>query len=482
MNLDEYARFDAVELARLVRTREVSARELQRLAVAGAEAVNPELNAVIEIFADRRGGIEAADLPDGPFRGVPFFVKDLGCAEAGRTRESGSRLMQGYVADQDTEVMRRFRASGLVSLGRTTTPEFGATGTTESILTGATRNPWNTGHSSGGSSGGSAAIVAAGVVPMASGGDGGGSIRIPASACGLVGLKPSRGRVTRAPSGSNLISPLVQELGMTRTVRDTAGLLDVIHGPAPGDAFEIRPPARPYAEEVGAPVGRLRIAMSTGPWGPYASDPAVIVAVETTARLLEDMGHVVEVARPDISYEAYFQSFADLWCAAKPAALDAAAALTGRRVDETTVEPNVLAMYLKGQTYSATDLIRIYESINVISRQVAAFHETYDLLMTPTMARPPVPLGYADLNHPELDVAGVMDRLFSLFTYTPLINMTGQPAISLPLHWSADGLPIGVHFVARFGAEDLLLRHAAALEQAAPWRERRPPVHVATND
>ena len=371
MNLDEYAGFDALDLARLVREGEVTAVELQRLAVAGAEAVNAELNAVIEIFADRRDGIEAADLPDGPFRGVPFFVKDLGCAEAGRTRDSGSRLTQGYVATTDTEVMRRFRAAGLVSLGRTTTPEFGATGTTESILTGATRNPWNTGRSSGGSSGGSAAIVAAGVVPMASGGDGGGSIRIPAAACGLVGLKPSRGRVTRAPAGSNLVSPLVQELGVTRSVRDTAQLLDAIHGPAPGDAFEIRPPVRPYAEEVGAPTGLLRIAMSTGPWGPYASDPAVIEAVSATATLLEDMGHVVEEARPEISYETYFATFADLWCAAKPAALDAAAALTGRQVGEQTVEPGVLAMYRKGLTYSATDLIHILERMNVLSRQVA---------------------------------------------------------------------------------------------------------------
>jgi amidase len=285
--------------------------------------------------------------------------------------------------------------------------------------------------------------------------------------------------VTRAPGGSILASPLVQELGMTRTVRDTAHLLDAIHGPAPGDGFEIRPPARPFAQEVGAPAGRLRFGMTTGPWGPYPAEPAVIEAVEATGRLLEEMGHVVEQAKPDISYESYYQTFGDLWCASKPAVLDAAAAETGRKVDATTVEPNVLAMYEKGLTYSAADLIRMLERMNVISRQVAAFYETYDVMLTPTMSCPPVPLGYADLNHPELDLAAAFDRLFSIFSYTPLINMTGQPAISLPLAWADGDLPVGVHFVARFGAEDLLLRLAAALEEARPWRDRRPQVHVA---
>ena len=480
MNLDEYAGFDAIDLARLVCDGEVSAVELQRLAIAGAEAVNPQLNAIIEIYADRRDGTDAADLPDGPFRGVPFFVKDLGCAEAGRTRESGSRLTKGYVAKQDTEVMRRFRAAGLVSLGRTTTPEFGATGTTESILTGATTNPWDTARSSGGSSGGSAAIVAAGVVPMASGGDGGGSLRIPASVCGLVGLKTSRGRVTKAPGGSTLVSPLTQELGMTRSVRDTAVLLDAIHGPAPGETFEIAPPVRPYAEEVGAPTGRLRIGMSTGRWGPYTPDTQVVEAVRSTAALLEDMGHVVEEAAPGIDYEDYFDTFTKLWCAAKPAALEAAAAENGRTIDESTVEPCVLAMYHRGLSFTATDLVHIFERMNVISRRFASFHDTYDLLMTPTMMRPPVPLGQVDLNHPGEEPDATMDRLYSCFAYTPLINLTGHPAISLPLHWTPEGLPVGVHLVARFGAEDVLLRMAAAFEEARPWRDRRPPVHVAT--
>ena len=479
MNLEEYASFDATDLVRLVCDGEVTAGELQRLAVAGAEAVNPELNAVIEIFEDRRDGIEADALPDGPFRGVPYFIKDLGCAEAGRNRESGSRLAAGFVAREDTETMRRVRAAGLVPMGRTTTPEFGATGTTESILTGATCSPWNTGHSSGGSSGGSSAIIAAGVVPMASGGDGGGSLRIPASACGLVGLKPSRGRVTKAPGGSTLVSPLAIELGMTRSVRDTAALLDALHGPAPGEAFEIAPPYRPYVQEVGAPTRTLRIGMSTEAWGPYAPDPQVVEAVHKTAALLESMGNKVEEASPAISFESYFQTFTDLWCSAKPAMLGAVAAETGRPIDDTTVEPNVLAMYERGLGMTATDLILAFDRVNTITRQMAGFFDTYDLLMTPTIARPPAPLGTVDLNHAGEDTQAIMDRLYSYFCYTPLINLTGQPAISLPLHWTADGLPVGVHFVARFGAEDVLLRLAGALEVAAPWRNRRPPVHIA---
>jgi len=472
---------DATAQAELVRRREVSPLELVEAAIDRIEALNPQLNAVITPLFDR--GREAAsgrDLPDGAFRGVPFLLKDLLCHSAGDPLYEGMSFLrrQRHVARDDTVLAARFRAAGLVLVGKTNTPELGILPTTEPEAFGPTCNPWDTARSAGGSSGGSAAAVASGMVPLAHGNDGGGSIRIPASECGLVGLKPTRGRTSLGPDFGDMMGGLVCEHVLTRSVRDTAAVLDAVAGPAPGDPYSAPPPRRSYREELTAPVGALRVGiLTTSAAG--GVHPDCVAAVESTARLLESLGHVVEGEHPPALDDLEFAgNFLTLWSVGNAWNLDYWGRELGVTIAADDVEPLTWALASMGREFSGPQYLGAIEWLQRFSRKVQSWWEEdgYDLLLTPTIAEPPPELGQFR-SQPDNPLSGLL-RAVGLVPFTPQFNVTGQPAISLPLSWNAEGLPIGSQLVARFGAEDVLIRVAAQLEQAAPWQERRPPVHA----
>ena len=463
---------DATGLAALVRAGEVSASELTEAAIARIERLNPAINAVVTPMFDRARAAVAAGLPDGPFTGVPFLLKDLLAQCEGVPMKGGSRLMEHFVPRRDSEIVARYRRSGLVILGKTNLPEFGYTPSTESALYGPCRNPWNTGHSAGGSSGGAAAAVAARMVPMAHAGDGGGSIRIPAACCGVFGLKPTRGRITLAPTFGDVQNGLASEHAITRSVRDSAALLDATEGPALGEPYCAPPKVRPYLAEVGADPGKLRIALQVhSPVGSSVHADCVD-AVRDAAALCEGLGHTVEEAAPDIDGHAVTDAFGVLWAAGAAQTLDTIARMRQRPIARDEVEPLTWALYELGKQTSASAYLIAVAAIQRIARRVAGFMETYDVWLTPTLARPPVTLGEfaPDLANP----IEAFHRAGEYIPFTPIVNATGQPAMSVPLYWNADGLPIGVHFVGRFGEEALLFRLAAQLEAMRPWGQRRP--------
>ncbi|MBM5812208.1 MAG: amidase [Gammaproteobacteria bacterium] len=480
MRLDEYARCDGLELARLVRAGEVTARELAATAQAAIEAVNPRINAVI-------GRIEPTDLDfagvpvDAPFAGVPFLIKDLVLHARGVPCDMGSRLVHGgFVAPADSDLMQRFRHAGFITLGRTNTPEMGFNASTEPVLYGPTRNPWNPAHSSGGSSGGSAAAVAAGIVPIAHANDGGGSIRIPASCCGLVGLKPTRGRVPVGPDFGDALHGLGIELVVSRTVRDTAAALDAVEGPGLGDRYVIPRPRRSYLAEIARKPKRLRIAFSAAVDSHSdPADPACVRVLEQAAERCRALGHRVVEAAPVYDADVFHRANLICWCSFCTAGVAGTAQQLGRQPSPENLEASLWANYQHGLTLKALDLELADILMNQVCRAVAPFFERYDVLLTPVMGTPPLPLGVLNANDPSLDAQGWYDHLFRFLPYTALYNMTGQPAISLPLGQSPDGLPVGVQAVARYGGEATLLALAAQLEQALPWGERIPPIHVS---
>ena len=478
MNLAEYARYDGLGLAELIRKKEVTPREVAESALAGVDKINPKINAVIETYADRVEKAGSLSKPDRVFSGVSFFLKDLGATEAGRRQEMGSRLTRGYVADTEAYLTTCFKEAGALILGRTTTPELGFAATTESILTGATRNPWDVKLIAGGSSGGSAAAVAAGIVPLAHASDGGGSIRIPAACCGVVGLKPSRGRVSCGPDADERLFGLTQEFVVCRTVRDAAAMLDAVSKPAPGDPYVIMRPRQPYLKEVGAPTGTLRIAFTAGSWTGVDVNPEIAAGVKQIAQICEDMGHDGEAAAPQLDLAPYFGALRVFWGASMCYSCDQFAQKMRRPLDSHHLEPVTLKVYDDARQFSAGDVIRARAVLNTTRRKVGAFFEKYDLLLTPTIAQLPVPIGTIDQNQD-----GPLEKWYqgtSQFNaFTNLFNATGFPAISLPLGQSAAGLPIGIQLAAGFGKEDLLLRIASALEEALPWANRKPPVHVS---
>jgi amidase len=478
VDLDEYARHDATALADLVARKEISPRELAACVVAGVERVDPTLNAVVELFAERANALDDS-VPPGPFGGVPTMLKDLFHGEAGSVCENGSRLARGWVTPSDSEFTARIRAAGLVNLGRTATSEFGIMGTTETLAAGRTCSPWSADHMAGGSSGGAAAVVGAGIVPVASASDGGGSIRIPASACGTVGLKPSRGRITWGPQIAEALFGWAVHFMVTRSVRDTAGLLDCLAGPAPGDPFVIAPPERPFRAEVGARVGRLHVAWCSDPWSGDAVDPQVAAATAATAELLGGLGHDVEAVHPTFAWEPFLQAMTDVWAADAAHTVDSMARTTGRAAGPDTLEGATLAAVEYGRTVTAGRLVEGLEQANALARRMGTFFRQYDVLLTPTLGRLPVALGVYDPTAPT-QLRDIFSTWAPLESFLPLFNATGQPAISLPLHQSAEGLPIGMQLVGASGAESLLLRLAAQLEEAAPWADRRPPLHVGT--
>ena len=470
---------DATAQAELVRRGEASPAELVDAAIARIEALNPQLNAVITPLFDKAREAAAGDLPDGPFRGVPMLLKDLACHSEGDPMYEGMAFLlnAGWVEDEDTVLARRFREAGFVFCGKTNTPELGILSTTEPAAFGPTRNPWNTGHSTGGSSGGSAAAVASGMVAVAHGGDGGGSIRIPASACGLVGLKPSRGRTPLGDDFGDIMSGLVNEHVLTRSVRDTAAILDAVHGPAPGVPYSAPPPERPYAEEVGADPGRLRIGIRTAaPGRQVPVDPACEQAATETARLLEGLGHTVEpVELPFLDVDDIVQHFLVRWSAGVAWEIGYWERKTGLTCREEDVEPCTWALAELGRSNSAGDYLTAIERHQVLGIEIARWYESgFDLLLTPTMAVPPPPLG--SFEHPPDQPLLPVAIATPMAVFSAGLNMTGLPAISLPLHFSDDGLPIGSQLVAPYGREDALIRVAAQLEEAQPWADRRPPV------
>ncbi len=467
---------DATAEAELVRKGEATAAELVEAAIARIEASNPEINAVIHPLFEE--GLEAArgELPDGPFKGVPFLLKDLGAAFAGQPMHLGMNYLKerDFRAPVDTYLAQRFRAAGLVTIGKTNCPELGILPTTEPRAYGPTRNPWDTTRTAGGSSGGSAAAVAAGMVPMAHANDGGGSIRIPASNCGLVGLKPTRQRTSEGPLAGDFMSGLTAELCVSRSVRDTAALLEAVHGPAPGDPYVAPPPSRPYTKEVGADPGKLRIGLWTETILDVDADPEVVAAAEGAAKTLEGLGHAID--RPDLGMLAgipIIDAFLVRWAAGQAQAIDQLGLVGGRPIEREDVEPLTWALTEIGRGRSAGEYLTAVGQHQAMSRMFAAVHESgFDLLLTPTVGEPPPPLGSFDDSGP--DPMAAFERAFIAGCFTAAFNATGQPAISLPLHWTADGLPVGVQLVAPLGREDLLLRVASQLEQASPWADRIP--------
>ena len=475
IKLDEFTWMDATEQAELVRRKAVKPIELVEAAIARIGRVNPQLNAVVlPLYEDARRSAMAENLPTGPFCGVPYLLKDLLASYAGARMTGGSAFTRDFVATHDSELVRRLKRSGLVIIGKTNTPELGILPTAEPRLFGATRNPWNLGCTTGGSSGGSAAAVAAGLVPAAHANDGGGSIRIPASCCGLFGLKPTRGRVPLGPDLGDVMGGLVAEHAVTRSVRDSAALLDAVAGPEPGDPYCASTPTRPFAQEIGARPGRLRIGFSAkAPTGvPVHAD--CMRADEDAAKLCAELGHEVEEAAPEINGELYQDVFIKVWSAGVAWSVALAEQETRRTAREEDFEPLTWALMEMGRKISAPDYLATWTSLQGLARSVAKFFERHEIWLTPTLALPPVPLGYFD-SPASKPLAGLW-RATEFVAFTPFANITGQPAMSVPLYWNAEGLPIGAHFMGRFGDEATLFRLAAQLEEARPWAKRRPSV------
>jgi len=480
MNIAEYASHDGLGLAELVRRRAVSPRELAQAALTAIEQVNPSLNAVIEVFQDRAEWLSVDAPTAGPFAGVPFLLKDLFLFEKGALCECGSELLRGFRPGHDSELTRRFRQAGFVTLGRTATPEMGYSSATSSRLSGITRNPWNLDRSPGGSSGGAAAAVAAGIVPIAHGSDGGGSIRSPSCFNGLVGLKPSRGRISEGPDAGDLLGGLGVNFALTRSVRDCAALLDAVHGAASGDPYGAEPPNRPFLAEVGDPVNKLRVAVAPGSFSGVPVDPAVADAVERTAKLLESMGHRVERDMPRFDWENFLGGVNDLWTAHLAYGCDALGTALKRTPSQSNLQAVTWACYRHGKSLSATQLLAAMDQLNLASRRIAAFFETYDLLVTPTCTRPWIGQDEFDMTRSDIDALQWAKKCFALEVFLVPFNVTGQPAISLPLEKTADNFPVGIQFVARARQESLLFRLAGALEAAVPWAARRPPLHAGS--
>lgn len=493
MTHDEYVSHDATALAGLVRGGHVTAVELLDLALARIEAVNPVLNAVIRLMEDDARQTAERGETDGVFCGVPFLAKDLCSNYAGHPTSGASRLLVNLVMDHDSELAARVRRTGVSIAGKTNLPEWGLAPFTESDLWGACLNPWDTTRTPGGSSGGSAAAVAAGVVPMAGGGDGGGSIRIPASCCGLFGLKPTRGRVPTGPDFGEIWRGAVVEHVLTRSVRDSASMLDATHGADPGAPYEIAVPGRPFAREVGSDPGRLRIAWSTKPTLGSSVDRDCVEAVEDAVSLLTDLGHELVEDAPDIDGAAFSRAFLTMVAAEFGADIRDAEVYLGRKARRHELEPLTWALGLMSKVIPAREYAGALRVMERVGRSVGVFFQDYDMMLTPTLSTPPVKIGALAPTSMEtaqlkilgaigsgrlLQWAGLLEEAaataFDFIPWTPIYNATGQPAMSVPLHWNAQGLPIGVHFVAPFGAEAELFRLASQLESARPWFDRRP--------
>jgi amidase len=498
--IPEYDKLDALGLVELVRKRQVSRAELLEAAIERAERINPKINAIITpLYEQARQEISATSNHETarllPFAGLPLLIKDLDAAVAGAVTSYGSRFLAGYRPTHDAEIVKRFRRAGAVIFGKTNTPELGITPYTEPESFGPSRNPWDLTRTPGGSSGGAAAAVAAGIVPIAHASDGGGSIRIPASCCGLFGLKPTRGRTPVGPDASQLWSGLAIGGVISRSVRDSAAMLDAIAGPELTSPYWAPPQIRPFLEEVGGPPGQLRIALTKRPHlttvAPHAD---CLAAVDDAARLLANLGHHVEPADLDIDGDELARDFFLIVCVEVAALIVRAEKAVGRRARHKDFQTSTMLTATIGRQQSALAMTLARERMDAVARKVAAFHERFDMVLSPTLGLPPPAIGAL---HPQgaearlqevlvkfklgflLRLPGVVDqsvrRVFSFIPFTPLENVTGQPAMSVPLYWNASGLPIGVQLAARFGDEATLFRVASQLEAARSWSDQRPP-------
>jgi len=441
--------------------------------------------------------LEAAvsNLPEGPFKGVPFLLKDLMAFYKGEPLTSSSRFFKDYVPDFDSELVSRYKNAGLIVVGKTNTPEFGMSFVTEPQLHGAAHNPWDLSRTTGGSSGGSAAAVATRIVPMAHGGDGGGSIRIPSSCCGVFGLKPTRGRNPLGPYYGDAWRGFVCEHVITRSVRDSAAMLDATAGPDTGAPYWCEPPVDTFLSEVGREPGKLRIAFTAQPFFSDSVDEECVYGLESTVKLCEELGHHVEEAFPELDYKSIARAFVTVVCSETRALIEQAEREFGRKASYKDFESETWVAGLLGKKCRASDLSKALNLIQTAGREIGRFFETYDILLTPTNAAPPPPIGASIVTGFQRIVVNVLGRLnagglinlfggipvfaeqaFVFAAYTPMFNATGQPAMSVPLHWTDNGLPIGMQFVGRYGDEATLFRLAAQLEKARPWADRVPPV------
>ncbi len=468
----EYKFMDATSLAELVKKGDIKPVEAVEAAIETIEQLNPKLNAVITPMFERAMEETKAENLQGPFAGVPMLLKDIAAEQAGVRHTEGSNFLGEYISLQNSELVNRFKKSGAIIIGVTNTPEFGLFGTTEPRRFGPTRNPWDIRRSPGGSSGGSAAAVSSGMAPMAHANDGGGSIRIPASCCGLFGLKPTRGRNPLGPEFGEMWAGLVSEHVVTRSVRDSAAMLDATAGPDPGAPYHAPAPSRPFLQEVGADPGRLKIGVVlNSPSGSPVHEDCV-AAVKETAKALENLGHVVEEIILQNANEQVNHSFMIVLTSSLAWEIDAWSRKLGKAPKQSDFEPATWALQEIGRQHSAATYVNAVSVIHGFTRDFAAYFVPYDVLVTPTLANPPALLGYFD---PAEDnpLAGFM-RQGDYMPFTPICNMTGQPAMSVPLFWNSENLPIGVHFMGRYGDEATLFRLASQLEQAKPWAEKRP--------
>jgi amidase len=489
----EFHKYDGLGLAELVRAKQVTPAELVEEAISRIEAHNPKINAVVCKMYDQARMAAQGALPDGPFKGVPFLLKDLFSNYAGVPTSCGNRILKDVPMPRDSEMVRRYKAAGVIVLGKTNTPELGLVPYTEPEALGVTHNPWDESRTPGGSSGGSAAAVAARMVPLAGGGDGGGSIRIPASCCGLFGLKVTRGRTPTGPDVGEVWRGFAQEHVLSRSVRDSAAMLDAVAGADVGAPYSALPPARPFLQEVATEPGRLRIAFTAQPFLGHTVHEDCKKGLEATVRLLQQLGHEVVEAAPPVDGEAFAIAFLTIVVTETRADIEWAANLAKRKVAFADFEASTYALGLLGKALSAADYAKAVRYLQVAAREVGRFSEQYDVLLTPTLSEPPVPIGSLQPAGSQLALIKLIGRLnagwllralgiikplaaqtFDFIPYTPLANVTGQPAMSVPLYWNDAGLPIGMHFAGRFGDEATLFRLAGQLERAQTWFDRAP--------
>ena len=476
MNLQEYAEYDALGLAELVRKGDVSAANLLAIAEELVTSLNPKLNAVTLMMLDHAKADLDRGLPAGPLSGVPFLLKDLLVSYGGVPTNSGSRLFEGWTRPHDSEILKRWREAGLVVMGKTNTPELGSSGSTEPLANGATHNPWKLGYTTGGSSGGSAAAVASGMVPVAHANDGGGSIRGPASCCGLVGLKPTRGRNPLGPDAGQIWEGLVIEHVVSRTVRDCAAFLDVTSGPDVGDPYAAPALAgfNSFLEATQSIPTKLRIGFSEGVPSGRRAHKDCSKALHSTVDTLINLGHELVEAEPDHDRSLLEEVFMTIFAAHGAHAIDSGAKLLGRTPSVENLEQNNIYLLETGRKITADQLLTAVDDMNMIARRFAQFFQQYDIWLTPTMAEPPPKHGHLDAN--MADSVLFFERLWRFNTANTIYNVSGNPAISLPLHITPDNLPIGVMLGSKFGNEALLISLASQLEEALPWNNRHPDV------
>jgi len=470
--MKDYEQYDGLGLAELVKRGETSAEALLEAAISRIEARDEDVGAVvIRMFEEARKTV-AAGVPKGPFEGVPFLLKDLHLAWPGVLLTNGSKLFADFVPEVESELVARYRKAGLVVFGKTHSPEYGLTTSSESRLFGQTRNPWNLEHTSGGSSGGASAAVAAGYLPLANASDGGGSIRIPASCCGLFGMKPTRGRTPLGPSSGEGWAGMSAVHAVSRSVRDSAALLDATAGPDLGAPYAAQPPTRAFLDEVSRTPGRLRIAVQTQAWNGIEPHADCLAALEDAAALCRDLGHEVEEAPFVVDPAILAPATIAILSASTRAMMEQRAEALGRPLREDDVESGTWALASLSQKFSATDYVKAVQTIHATGRAFARHLESYDTVLSPTMAAPPQPLGVLSLSNPDRATQGA--AVLQTVGYTQLANATGHPAMSVPLFWNDAGLPIGIQFMGRMNQEGLLFQLAGQIEAARPWFERRP--------